>query len=73
MGVVVSYTKDPEFQNGKKFMTEGMQIAAGVPLMYDEPADFQTFRFRLFGLDKLADVDGTVGKLETVLDKLAEG
>ena len=72
-GVVVSYTKDPEFQNGKKFLAEGMQIAAGVPLMCDEPADFRTFRIGLFGLDKLADVDGTVAKLEMVLDKLAEG
>jgi aspartate aminotransferase-like enzyme len=71
-GVVVSYTRDPEFQNGKKFMAEGMQIAAGVPLMCDEPADFRTFRIGLFGLDKLGDVDGTVAKLETVLDKLAE-
>jgi aspartate aminotransferase-like enzyme len=72
-GVVVSYTKDPEFQNGRKFMAEGMQIAAGVPLMCDEPADFRTFRIGLFGLDKLGDVDGTVAKLETVLDRLAEG
>ena len=71
-GVVVSYTKDPDFQNGKKFLAEGMQIAAGVPLMCDEPADFKTFRVGLFGLDKLADVDGTVAKLEAVLDKLAE-
>jgi aspartate aminotransferase-like enzyme len=70
-GVVVSYTRDPEFQNGKKFMAEGMQIAAGVPLMCDEPADFRTFRIGLFGLDKLTDVDGTVSKLEAVLDKLA--
>lgn len=72
-GVVVSYTKDPEFQNGKKFLAEGMQIAAGVPLMCDEPADFRTFRIGLFGLDKLADVDGTVGRLEGVLEKIAEG
>ncbi len=72
-GVVVSYTRDPEFQNGRKFMAEGMQIAAGVPLMCDEPADFRTFRIGLFGLDKLGDVDGTVAKLEAVLDKLAEG
>jgi aspartate aminotransferase-like enzyme len=47
-----------------------MQIAAGVPLMCDEPADFRTFRIGLFGLDKLADVDGAVSRLETVLDKL---
>lgn len=72
-GVVVSYTKDPDFQNGKKFVAEGMQIAAGVPLMCDEPADFRTFRIGLFGLDKLGDVDATVAKLETVLAKIAEG
>lgn len=72
-GVVVSYTRDPDFQNGRKFAGEGMQIAAGVPLMCDEPTDFRTFRIGLFGLDKLGDVDGTVAKLETVLDRLAEG
>jgi len=71
-GVVVSYTKDPDIQTGKKFLAEGMQIAAGVPLMCDEPADFRTFRVGLFGLDKLADVDGTVARLEAVLDKVAE-
>jgi aspartate aminotransferase-like enzyme len=72
-GVVVSYTKDPDIQTGKKFLAEGMQIAAGVPLMCDEPADFRTFRIGLFGLDKLADVDGTVARLEAVLEKVAEG
>ena len=34
-GVVVSYTTDPEIQNGKKFAAEGMQIAAGVPRALD--------------------------------------
>jgi aspartate aminotransferase-like enzyme len=72
-GVVVSYTKDPDIQTGRKFLAEGMQIAAGVPLMCDEPADFRTFRVGLFGLDKLADVDGTVARLEAVLEKVAEG
>jgi aspartate aminotransferase-like enzyme len=78
-GVVVSYTKDPDIQTGRKFLAEGMQIAAGVPLMCDEPADFRTFRIGLFGLDKLADVDGTVAcRLDrpcdhTVLGKIAEG
>ncbi|MDP3524902.1 MAG: alanine--glyoxylate aminotransferase family protein, partial [Hoeflea sp.] len=71
--VVVSYTRDPDFQNGRKFAAEGMQIAAGVPLMCDEPADFRTFRIGLFGLDKLGDVDAAAARLETVLDKLAEG
>lgn len=71
-GVVVSYTSDPDFQSGRKFMDEGMQIAAGVPLMCDEPADFSTFRIGLFGLDKLGDVDGTVARLEQVLDNLEQ-
>ncbi|ASM71697.1 MULTISPECIES: aminotransferase class V-fold PLP-dependent enzyme [Roseobacteraceae] len=69
-GVVVSYTADPQIQNGKKFAAEGMQIAAGVPLQCDEPADFSTFRLGLFGLDKLYDVDATLARLETALDKV---
>lgn len=71
-GVVVSYTKDPDFQNGRKFMAEGMQIAAGVPLMCDEPDDFRTFRIGLFGLDKLEDIDATVARFESVLEKLLD-
>jgi len=69
-GVVVSYTSDPETQNGKKFAAEGMQIAAGVPLACDEPEGFMTFRLGLFGLDKLYDVDATLARLKTVLDKV---
>ncbi len=69
-GVVVSYTADPQIQNGKKFAAEGMQIAAGVPLACDEPADFSTFRLGLFGLDKLYDVDATLARLEDALDKV---
>ncbi len=69
-GVVVSYTDDPDIKNGSKFASEGMQIAAGVPLQCDESADFQTFRLGLFGLDKLKDVDATVGRLEAVLNKV---
>ena len=69
-GVVVSYTDDPEVQNGKKFAALGMQIAAGVPLQCDEPEGFSTFRLGLFGLDKLYDVDGTVARLKRVLDQV---
>lgn len=68
--VVVSYTDDPAIQSGKAFMAEGMQIAAGVPLQVDEPADFKTFRIGLFGLDKLADVEGTVARFRAVADKV---
>ncbi|MCK4860471.1 MAG: alanine--glyoxylate aminotransferase family protein [Rhodobacteraceae bacterium] len=70
-GVVVSYTSDPDVQNGKKFAALGMQIAAGVPLMCDEPEGYQTFRLGLFGLDKLHDVTGTVARLEDALDKIS--
>ena len=52
----------------KRFAAEGVQIAAGVPLQCDEPADFRTFRIGLFGLDKLYDVDGTVARLRRVVD-----
>ncbi|MCW8842823.1 MAG: aminotransferase class V-fold PLP-dependent enzyme [Rhodobacteraceae bacterium] len=69
-GVVVSYTSDPGIQNGSKFAAEGVQIAAGVPLACDEPEGFMTFRLGLFGLDKLYDVEGTLGRLKTVFDKV---
>jgi aspartate aminotransferase-like enzyme len=69
-GVVVSYTDDPDIQNGKKFAEHGMQIAAGVPLMVDEPDGFSTFRLGLFGLDKLADTAAAVGKLDAILSKM---
>ena len=69
-GVVVSYTVDPEFQNGKKFMAQGLQIAAGVPLQVGERADFRSFRIGLFGIDKLRNVERTVAQLATVLEKL---
>lgn len=69
-GVVVSYTEDPGLQNGSVFMAEGVQIAAGVPLMCDEPEDFRTFRIGLFGLDKLRDVDASVKRLAGALERI---
>lgn len=69
-GVVVSYTTDDGIRTGKKFAEAGLQIAAGVPLMCDEPDDFKTFRLGLFGLDKLADVDRTVRTFEGALARL---
>ncbi len=69
--VVVSYTTDPDIQSGKKFMAQGMQIAAGVPLQVDEPANFRTFRIGLFGLDKLQNVERTVASFKAALDKVA--
>ncbi len=69
-GVVVSYTTDPEIQSSKKFMAQGLQTAAGVPLQCDEGADFMTFRIGLFGLDKWHNVDKTVANLAGALDRL---
>ena len=67
-GVVVSYTDDAGLHSSKTFSALGLQTAAGVPLQCDEPADFMTFRIGLFGLDKLADVDGTVARLAAALE-----
>ncbi|WP_343034868.1 aminotransferase class V-fold PLP-dependent enzyme [Aromatoleum diolicum] len=72
-GVVVSYTDDPEIQSGRKFIAQGLQTAAGVPLQCDEPADFRTFRIGLFGLDKLHNVERSVKSLEQALDAIALG
>lgn len=69
-GVVVSYTEDDAIRSGKKFLDAGLQIAAGVPLQCDEPADFQTFRIGLFGLDKLQNVDRTVDSLARALGQV---
>lgn len=66
-GVIVSYTSDDLIHNGRKFIEQGLQTAAGVPLMCDEPASYKTFRIGLFGLDKLNDVDRAVGNLERAL------
>jgi aspartate aminotransferase-like enzyme len=69
-GVVVCYTDDAGISNGSKFAAEGLQIAAGVPLMCDEPNDFRTFRLGLFGLDKLHNVDRTVATLDKALSRI---
>ena len=67
-GVVVSYTDDAEIQSGRKFLAQGLQIAAGVPLHVGEGEAFRTFRLGLFGLDKLRDIPGTLARLERALD-----
>ena len=69
-GVVVSYTTDADIQSGKKFLAEGLQTAAGVPLQCDEGADFKTFRVGLFGLDKWHNVDRTVAQLAAALNRV---
>lgn len=67
--VVVVHTDDPGLKSGAKLVAAGLQPAGGVPLMCGEPEDFSTFRLGLFGLDKWADVDGTVTRLAQGLDR----
>ena len=69
-GVVVSYTDDDDVSNGRKFAEAGVQVAGGVPLRCDEPADFTTFRVGLFGLDKLADMERTVESFRRALERI---
>ena len=69
-GVVVSFTGDPDIQNGRKFLEQGLQIAPGVPLMCDEGEGYRSFRIGLFGLDKLHHVDRTVANLARALDRI---
>ena len=69
--VIVSYTENDNFQNGKIFAENGLQIAAGVPLECGEGKDFKTFRLGLFGLDKLKNPDRTISKFKEVLDKVS--
>ncbi|WP_371322599.1 aminotransferase class V-fold PLP-dependent enzyme [Dechloromonas sp. ZY10] len=68
-GVVVSYTRDPEIQNARKFLGVGVQTAAGVPLQCDEGPDFRSFRIGLFGLEKLHNPERTVASLARAIDQ----
>jgi aspartate aminotransferase-like enzyme len=65
--VVVSYTSNAGIV--ARFAQAGAQVAAGVPLMCDEPEDYGAFRIGLFGLDKLNDIEGTVARLQGALDQ----
>jgi aspartate aminotransferase-like enzyme len=67
--VVVSYTQHADIV--ARFAKAGAQVAAGVPLMCGEPADYRAFRIGLFGLDKLTDVDGTVARITKALTQAA--
>ena len=66
--VIVSYTRDAGLVG--RFAEAGLQVAGGVPLMCDEPDDYQAFRIGLFGLDKLDHVERTVERLEQALAQL---
>lgn len=68
--VVVCHEPMPGRSTAAELAKVGVQAAAGVPLACDEPADFATFRLGLFGLDKWADIDGTVQRLTDALDRI---
>lgn len=68
-GVVVCHTDDPMLHNGRKFIEQGLQTAAGVPLMCDEPSTWQTFRIGLFGLEKWNGVENALKNLNSALSK----
>ena len=52
----------------QRFKEQGLQIAMGVPWRIDEPEGLKTFRIGLFGLDKIGNIEKTVGVMETALD-----
>mgnify|MGYP001628205550 FL=1 len=66
-GVVVLHTDNIDIHNTSLFRQQGLQTAAGVPLMCDEPDSFRSFRIGLFGLEKLYHLDRTVDNLRQAL------
>ncbi|MDK8625617.1 aminotransferase class V-fold PLP-dependent enzyme [Corynebacterium appendicis] len=68
--IVVMHATAPEQATGAAFKQAGIQIAGGVPLQIGEPESFSTFRIGLFGLDKWADVDGTVARFAEALGRV---
>ncbi|MFP3978914.1 aminotransferase class V-fold PLP-dependent enzyme [Marinobacter sp. KMM 10035] len=65
--VVVLHTDNLNIHNTSLFREQGLQIAAGVPMMCGEPESFRTFRMGLFGLEKLNNVDRSVENLRVAL------
>jgi aspartate aminotransferase-like enzyme len=70
-GVAVAYVGDKTVAG--KFKAAGFQIAAGVPYMLETQPEMATFRFGLFGLDKVKDPDGTVEAIKGALTKALDG
>jgi aspartate aminotransferase-like enzyme len=68
--VVVLHTDDINLHNTSLFREQGLQTAAGVPLMCGEPEGFRTFRIGLFGLEQLNNVDRTVENLRVALEAI---
>lgn len=71
--VVVLYTDNIKLHNTSLFREQGLQTAAGVPLVCGEPDDFRTFRVGLFGLEKLNNTERTVDELQKALRAIRAG
>ncbi len=71
-GVVVLHTGNADIHNTRLFREQGIQTAAGVPLMCDESDEFMTFRMGLFGLDKLNNIERTVDNLRQALEAIGK-
>ncbi|WP_100641009.1 aminotransferase class V-fold PLP-dependent enzyme [Marinobacter salexigens] len=65
--VVVLHTDNINIHNTSLFREQGLQVAAGVPMMCGEPESFRTFRMGLFGLEKLNNVSRSVENLRVAL------
>ena len=63
----IRHTADKGQQSGAKFTQAGVQIASGVPLKCDEHPDYSSFRIGLFGIDKLQNIERTVGYFESTM------
>jgi aspartate aminotransferase-like enzyme len=62
----------PACPRPSRFIALGLQTAAGVPLQCATKAPTSaTFRIGLFGLEKLADIERTVGHLAQALEVIA--
>ena len=70
-GVAVFHADSDVLKSGSPFQAQGLQVAAGVPLMCDEGEDYRSFRIGLFGLDKLQNVPRSVASLDQVLSTIA--
>jgi len=54
----------------RNMLAEKAVTSVAAPVQVGESSEFQTFRLGLFGLDKLADVDGTLERLRNVVEKV---
>lgn len=68
----MSYTDNPSIFGS--FVSEGVQVAGGVPFKINEQIDAKVccWRIGLFGLDKLKNVDNTVEIFKNALDQVGK-